>query len=503
MYGTRQIYQVNRNNKYDYGAPRTTTNTSYYQSKIEKPSYQSKYQAEPLKYNRYGLSTGPGRSSAVYTTKRDTDIVFSSNIGQSKPSNDYNKNNYNHTIRTSKYTSNLPSYTNAPNITSNYRWSVAETKVEKEPIDWRKKYGITIDVDKPKEPKIETKIKIDKIVKEEKTPKYTPYTINTSTSNLSKTTIISHRSDKKVPEIKSKITVTKTENEIPDKNKSDIPVKEEKIVYNYDREKLGLNKTDEDIPRNKNAYKEEIIVSTKKRLTSDKTPDLTKYFEKKIENKYSPTKIDDKKNTTNKNEIKENKVVKEIKETTTVIKDYKDNKGIKDNKDNKEKDNKYETEVVKTTIIKTEKVEDKPEKVREPKVLKETKEIKEIKVVKEPKEPRKPKILNEAEKTEKMNRLKIALNEIEDANAKKLLKENLVELFEKILDYNLEFKDEIFFKNLNDTERKVGNLDKTDKRAISHTYKEIPTSEVIKNIPTAEELLRKYTQRARRITVEE
>lgn len=100
----------------------------------------------------------------------------------------------------------------------------------------------------------------------------------------------------------------------------------------------------------------------------------------------------------------------------------------------------------------------------------------------------------------KINRLKIALNEIEKANTRKILKKDLVELFEKILDYNLEFKDKIFFKNLNDTERKVGNMDNTE---IPHTYKEIETSEIIRRIPNAEDLMKKYTQRAHRIIVED
>ena len=117
--------------------------------------------------------------------------------------------------------------------------------------------------------------------------------------------------------------------------------------------------------------------------------------------------------------------------------------------------------------------------------------LKEDKIVEHP---------NETGRKEKINRLKIALNEIEKANTRKILKKDLVELFEKILDYNLEFKDKIFFKNLNDTERKVGNMDNTE---IPHTYKEIETSEIIRRIPNAEDLMKKYTQRAHRIIVED
>ena len=51
----------------------------------------------------------------------------------------------------------------------------------------------------------------------------------------------------------------------------------------------------------------------------------------------------------------------------------------------------------------------------------------------------------------------------------------------------------IFFRNLKDTERKVGNMDKVDKKRISHTYKEIETSEILSNIENANDLLNKYT----------
>ena len=422
MYGFRQKYQNNRINKYNLGG--TTTNRSYLETKIEKSNPikvpERKVYGEPSRYNRYeGLSTGPQRASAVYIQKRDNDFVF-----------DPNKNN--HATKTIKYTgkSNVPN-TSLPNNT-NYRWSVTESKSEKEPTKWRRYYGI--DEEKPKEEKLENNIKIDKIIKEEKVEN-TPYTINTST--ITKTTIIENKNDINEPEIKTTITVTKTENDIPEDNNEN---KVEKIVYNYDREKL-LNKTDEDLPLSKKNKKEEEVITAKKRFTLDNTPDTRYLLEDNLVNKNDNKKKDDLKNKMNKNE----------------------------NKDNK--DNKYQTtEIKKTTIVKEETFNDKPKKY------------------------------NEAEKKEKNNRLKNALNEIENASAKKLLKENLVDIFEKILDNNLEFKDKIFFKNLNDTEKKVGNM---DNKVIPHTYKEIETSEVIKNIPSAEDLLKKYTFRARRIVEED
>ena len=107
---------------------------------------------------------------------------------------------------------------------------------------------------------------------------------------------------------------------------------------------------------------------------------------------------------------------------------------------------------------------------------------------------------NENEQKEKINKLKIALNEIEKASAEKLLKKDLVELFEKVLESNLGFKDDIFFKNLNDTAKKVGNM---DKKEISHTYKEIETKDIIRSIDNADSLLKKYTTKARRIVEED
>ena len=106
---------------------------------------------------------------------------------------------------------------------------------------------------------------------------------------------------------------------------------------------------------------------------------------------------------------------------------------------------------------------------------------------------------NETEQNEKINRLKVALNEIEKVNAERTLKNDLEELFEKVLEHNKDFKNNIFFKNLNDTERKVGNM---DNKKIPHTYKEIETSKILRNYETAKDLMKKYSQRAKRIVEE-
>ena len=59
--------------------------------------------------------------------------------------------------------------------------------------------------------------------------------------------------------------------------------------------------------------------------------------------------------------------------------------------------------------------------------------------------------------------------------------------------------DKIFFKNLLHTEKKVGNMDPIDDNKISHTIKEIPTKEILRNIPNLDSLIQKYTLRAKRI----
>ena len=104
--------------------------------------------------------------------------------------------------------------------------------------------------------------------------------------------------------------------------------------------------------------------------------------------------------------------------------------------------------------------------------------------------------------TDRKNRLKNALNEIERVCAERTLKNDLIELFNRVLENNMEFKDDIFFRNLTDTERRVGNMDKVDKKNISHTYKEIETSEILSNLENANDLMNKYTQRAKTVVEE-
>ena len=103
----------------------------------------------------------------------------------------------------------------------------------------------------------------------------------------------------------------------------------------------------------------------------------------------------------------------------------------------------------------------------------------------------------------RFNRLKNALIEIERFNAKKTLKGDMVEMFNKILKSNFDFKENIFFKNLIDTDLKVGDFDNVKKRPVSHTFKEIETIEILRNHQNADDLMKKYTNRARLIVDED
>ncbi len=85
------------------------------------------------------------------------------------------------------------------------------------------------------------------------------------------------------------------------------------------------------------------------------------------------------------------------------------------------------------------------------------------------------------------------INELEQFNAKKILKGDLYEIYEDLIKENIDFKDDIFFVNLNNFENKVGNC---DDRLISHSYREYPKNEFFKEYLSSEDLLNKYIEKA-------
>ena len=87
-------------------------------------------------------------------------------------------------------------------------------------------------------------------------------------------------------------------------------------------------------------------------------------------------------------------------------------------------------------------------------------------------------------------------NEVEKFNAKKILKGDLAEIYEELIKTNLDFKDDIFFVNLNHFEKRVGDC---DEKIIPHSFKEYKKNELFKEYKSSRELLQKYTNRAKRI----
>ena len=123
------------------------------------------------------------------------------------------------------------------------------------------------------------------------------------------------------------------------------------------------------------------------------------------------------------------------------------------------------------------------------------------------KEKKEKKIINEVNKElkkPKKNKLKNDINLIERICTSKTLKKDLMEIYEKMLENNAEFRDKIFFKNLLDTEKKIGIMDsyKDKEKPISHTFKEIKTENILRNIDNEESLIKKYTLRAQKINDE-
>lgn len=446
MNGFRKKYQskTNGDNK---EIKETTTTTTIIETKIERPKaikvVEEKVVMEkdlfPKKQYSRAAPKAAGRASAIFSLKRDNDLVVKTTVRKSSKEKDRIQNN------------------------ENGKWRRYYRKQEE---------------DKPKE---------IKIIKEEIIEKK-PDTIK---ANIS----LKNKPEEKV--IKTEIKIVKTKNETPevldDKDKNDNNVqKEEKVVYAYNRDLLkGSNKTktDEDLPIfPKKKEKEFVSVEAKKRRTLATTfiPGSKKLLDE------ANKKNDEKKNNITINvSLNVNKPEIKIENKPEAKPEYKP-----------EPENKpepvYKPEPV---IINEYKIENKPEPEYKPEDKPDNKfraENKKKKIIIE--EEKIEENANETERREKLNRLKIALNEIEKASADKILKKDLIELFEKVLEDNLEFKDKIFFKNLNYTEKKVGYMDKEE---IPHTYKEIETKEIIRNMQNADDLMRKYTHKAKRIIEED
>ena len=424
MNGFRKKYQykTNGNNK------ETTTTNTIIETKIERPKaikvVEEKVimEKDTFPKRQYRMPKAAGRASAIFSLKRDNDLIVKTTVRKSSKEKDRVQNN------------------------ENGKWRRYYRKEE----------------EKPKEIKI---IKEEIIKKKPITIKENISLKNKPEEKLEKTEIII---------TKAKIETPKILNDNKNDNKEQ---KEEKVVYKYNRDLLKSNKTDEDLPKlPKRKEKEFVPIEAKKRrtLATSFIPGSKKLLDeanKKIDVKKNNITINVSLNI-NKNENKfepENKPVPEYKPPEPEYKPLESEyKPESEYKIEKKPENRFKSENRnKKIIIEEEKIEENA---------------------------------NETEQKEKFNRLKIDLNEIEKASADKILKKDLIELFEKVLEDNLEFKDKIFFKNLIYTEKKVGNMDKEE---IPHTYKEIETREIIRSMQNADDLIRKYTHRAKRIIDED
>ena len=444
-----------------------------------------------------------GRASAVFSLKRNNDIIIKKNDRENSKEKDKFQNKEKEKEKEKNVNTNFQAKTSRYSGKPNFRWSVVEQRVEKEPTRWRRfNLNKIKEENKPIEQDLNKNItKNVEEIKKEKTPHIVKETII-------KTTIIENNEKKPEEKLtKTEVIISKTKNEveqipkIKEENKDN--KNEPKVIYRYRRGLVKPNKTDEDLPLNKKNKNEEVKVEAKKRRTLA-TP-LIPVSRKLLEEKDNVNKKEEKNTVKNEFKIipKNNIIIKEekIEEDKNNLEKSEnkndDNKNepiqkekIKEDKDNYNlKKNKYKIDNNKNEITTKEKTEENKSKYNKDKNKNEI--IKEEKIEEN---------IIDTEQKEKLNRLKVALNEIEKVGAENILKKDLVEIYDKVLENNLDFKDNIFFKILNDTERKVGNM---DTKPISHTYKEIETRKIVRHLDNAEGLMKKYTQKAKRIVEED
>ena len=285
---------------------------------------------------------------------------------------------------------------------------------------------------------------------------------------------------------------------------------------------------------------------TKGRLVNDSSDKLTKVDnpipDKNEENEINNFNDNNPINMLDQNDVKEIKEVTETNETidneanqshsnTYKLRNKKNNKNNNDEKkeENKEKEieednieNEMEDEIIKDNIKNEnddEKKEDNIENQNEDEIIKDNEDINNIDENKynnianiennninnyeneNEKNANNNKINNKINnnKYKKENEYIImdnTFNEVEQFNAKKILKGDLAEIYNDLIKTNLDFKDDIFFVNLNHFEKRIGDC---DDKLISHNFKEFKKDELFKKYLSPQELLGKYIDRAKRI----
>ena len=516
--------------------------TTIIETKIERPysrkvvEQRVEMSSDPSNNNFGRMPKTMGRYSAIISNKRNHVVTISTSNREN--SLDKYKRENKEKENDNKYASNTTKNSTRPN----YRWSVQvpEQKVEKEPVKW-KRFSRVREEEKPKQEDISNRpIITSKTVKEEKTEK-TPK-VYTSTRYTKTTVVETKRNSRNQPDekvVKTEVhVVTRNENpkEIENKKENN---NEPKASYRSRRNQYRVNKTDEDLPPKKEEKeKEDIKNESRKRKTfetvlnpySRNLKDMkieqntdNKNDNEKIEknntnstgdnsnnnkrgyNYYNNSKIEpidnNKINNDNDNDKNNNEDINDNNNTDNNNYKYKSYKNENPDNSNNNKYQSYNNDNSNNTnpkyrAAKTEPSDDAENNFTYKSYSKITKKDGNKKVEKE------ETIEENINEPEPKNRLKKALNEIEKVCAERTLKNDLKELFNKVLENNMKFKDNIFFRNLNATERKVGDMDKVDNKRICHTYREIETSEVLSNIENANDLLNKYTQRAKTIDEE-
>ena len=520
MYGFRKKYQRNGSNEDNNEVKEIkTTTTTVIETKIEKPKVikveeQKVVIEKDLPKSKYSrMPKASGRASAIFSLKRDNDLIIKTTVRERSKEKDRNSNKEKE--KESEMTTKTTKYSAKPN----FRWSVVEQKVEKEPIKWRR-YNRNKEV----KPDDKNENKEIKTIKEETIEK-APNNINTT---ITKTTIIEDKQNENEPEgkvIKTEVTIIKKEvepekEEIKEKEEppkiildAKIEPPKEILIEKAEPEKEEIKEKEEPpkiVLNTKIEPPKEIIIEKEEIKEKEEPPKIV--LNAKIEppqitlnEKIEPPKVvlNAKIEINNKNDSNPNIEKEKVKYNYNRDK-LRANRTDEDllPKKNEKEEVKVEAKKRKTlatTFIPGSRklLEEKASKKSDEKNKNKYKSENKRKIIKEEKIEEN---INENEQKEKRNRLKIALNEIEKASAEKILKKDLVELFEKVLESNLEFKDKIFFKNLCDTAKKVGNMDSDE---ISHTYKEIETRDIIRSIDNSDSLMKKYTTKARRIVEED
>ena len=88
------------------------------------------------------------------------------------------------------------------------------------------------------------------------------------------------------------------------------------------------------------------------------------------------------------------------------------------------------------------------------------------------------------------------LNEVEKTNARRTLSGDLSEFFNIVVRDVQDFKENLFYKNLLDTQKHVGIF---DRKVIPHCYKNIETNKLLKSSQTTKDLFKKYRNKAKTI----